>query len=139
MDPSVLISAENRDVEQLRVFIEQTTSEIFSKLQNDFECQEEVIEGFANDKDPGVVKAQKKADKNEERLIVAKARQDAAYNRYDATVEVTSKTVASCGRSATGKAVDEALKLNDKKLLKRKLKEPDEWKDHKGKTHVVHL
>ncbi len=51
MDPSELISAENIDVEQLRVFIEQTTAEV-SKLQNDFERQEDVVEGFANDKDP---------------------------------------------------------------------------------------
>ncbi len=52
---------------------------------------------------------------------------------------MTNKTVASCVRSATGKAIDEASKLNDKKLLKRKPKEPDEWKYHKGKTHVMHL
>ena len=31
------------------------------------------------------------------------------------------------------------VKVEDNKLLKRKLREPDEWKDHSGKTHVKHL
>ena len=138
MDASDLISAENRDVELLRLFVEQTTAEV-SKLQNDFERQEEIVDTFANDKDVGAVKAQKKADKIEERLIAAKSRQDAAYSRFSATVEQTSKTVASVVRSASGKAAEEASKPSDRKFLKRKLKEPDEWKDHKGKTHTVHL
>jgi hypothetical protein len=29
--------------------------------------------------------------------------------------------------------------VEDNKLLKRKLREPDEWKDPSGKTHVLHL
>ena len=29
--------------------------------------------------------------------------------------------------------------MEESKLLKRKLREPDEWKDHSGKTHVKHL
>ena len=32
-----------------------------------------------------------------------------------------------------------ASKVEDNKLLKRKLKEPDEWKDRSGKTRVKHL
>jgi hypothetical protein len=30
-------------------------------------------------------------------------------------------------------------KEKDNKSMKRKLKEPDEWKDHVGKTHLKHV
>jgi hypothetical protein len=40
-------------------------------------------------------------------------------------------------KKASEKQVD--AKANDNKFLKRKLKEPDEWKDHTGKTHRKHL
>jgi hypothetical protein len=52
---------------------------------------------------------------------------------------VSNNTVASCARSVSGKGVDEVAKPNDKKILKRKLKEPGEWKDNKGKTPNVQL
>jgi len=35
--------------------------------------------------------------------------------------------------------IKEAAKIEDGKLLKRKLKEPDEWVNHAGKTHQKHL
>ena len=69
--------------------------------------------------------AQTKADKLETRLIAAMARQDAAYNRYAATVESVNKTTAVVSKSAAGKG-KEAAKIEDGKLLKRKLKEPAE-------------
>jgi hypothetical protein len=47
-----------------------------------------------------------------------------AYNRYAATVESTNKTVVVIARKTSDKEVD--TKANDNKLLKRKLKEPDE-------------
>jgi len=49
----------------------------------------------------------------------------------------TNKTVAVIARKASDKDVD--AKANDGKFPKRKLKEPDEWKDHTGKTHKKHL
>ena len=54
------------------------------------------------------------------------ARQDAAYNRYAATVESVNKRTAVVSKSAAGKGKDEAAKTEDGKLPKRKLKEPEE-------------
>jgi hypothetical protein len=86
----------------------------------------------------GFTTAQARVDKLEARLIAAKARQEAAYNMHAATIESTNKTVvvASKAPASSSKA---AAKIEDNKLLKRKLREPDEWKDHAGNTHVKHL
>ena len=86
----------------------------------------------------GFITAQTKADKIEARLIAAKARQEADYNRYAATIESTNKAVVGASKAAdsSSKAV---VKVDDNKLLKRKLREPDRWKDPSGKTHVQHL
>jgi len=73
----------------------------------------------------------------EARLIAARARQKTTYNRYAATIESAGKTAIVLARSANDKEVD--TKVNDNKLLKRKLKEPDEWKGHTGKTYRRHL
>ncbi len=62
------------------------------------------------------------------------ARQYAAHSRYVATAEPVNKTVAVASKGAAGKG-KEAAKIEDGKLLKRKLKEPDEWVDHASKTH----
>jgi hypothetical protein len=70
-------------------------------------------------------------------LVDARARQETAYNRYIATVESTNTTVVVIAKKAYDKEVD--AKANDNKFVKRKLKEPDEWKDHTGKTHRKHL
>ena len=84
------------------------------------------------------VAAQTKADKIEARLIAAKARQEASYNKYAATIKSTNK--AGVGASKASASSSKAVaKVEDNKLLKRKLREPDEWKDHSGKTNVKHL
>ena len=75
-------------------------------------------------------------------MIAAKLRLDAAYNRFTATVESANKTAASFAKasaSTLGPSSASQSKEKDNKLLKRKLKEPDEWKDNAGKTHVKHL
>jgi len=86
----------------------------------------------------GFVAAQTKADKFEARLIATKARLEAAYNRYAATIKSTNKAVVGASK-ALASSLKAAAKVEDNKLLKRKLREPDEWKDHSGKTHVKHL
>ena len=134
--PEALL-AENRDVEQLRSFIDGVTSEVAAGLQAKFDNQEELVEAFGDDETAvGLVAAKTKLDKAEERLIAAKLRLDGAYNRFTATVESKNKTVASFAKasgSASGSAKE--VKDTDSKFLKRKLKEPDEWKDSSGKTH----
>jgi hypothetical protein len=70
----------------------------------------------------GYASAVVKADKFEARLIAARAHKETACNRYAATIESTNDK-------------EGGSKVNDNKFRKRKLKEPDEWKDHKGKTH----
>ena len=85
-----------------------------------------------------LVAAQTKADKIEARLIAAKARQEAACNRYAATIESTNKVVVGASKATTSSS-KAAAKVEDNKLLKRKPREPDEWKDHSGKIHVKHL
>jgi hypothetical protein len=75
-------------------------------------------------------------------LIAAKLRLDGAYNRFAATVESANKTAASFAKaSASTPRPSSASQSIEKanKLLKHKLKEPDEWKDNAGKTHVKHL
>jgi hypothetical protein len=80
-----------------------------------------------------------KADKIAMRLIAAKARQEAAYNMYAATIESTNKTVVGASKATTSSS-KAAAKVEDNKPLKRTLpREPDEWKDHSGKARVKHL
>ena len=87
MEASTSFYAENRDIEQLRTFVDQTTAEA-ADLRNKFERQEELVEAFGEVVNAlGAKLAQIKAVKLETRLIAAMARQDAAYNRYAATVE----------------------------------------------------
>ena len=61
---------------------------------------------------PGAKLAQTRADKLETRLIAAMARQEAAYNRYIATVESVNKTTAVVSKSAAGKK-KEAAEIKD--------------------------
>ena len=49
-----------------------------------------------------------------------------------------NKTTAVVSKSAAGKG-KEAAKIEDGKLRKRRLKDPDEWVDNAGKTHQKHL
>ena len=86
----------------------------------------------------GFVATQTKADEIEARLIAAKARHEAAYNRYATTIESTNKAVVRAAK-ASASASKAAAKVEDNKLLKRKFWESEEWKDHSGKTHVKHL
>jgi len=65
-------------------------------------------------------------------LVAAIARQETAYYRYAATVESMNTMVAVIARKASDKEVD--AKADDNKFPTRKLKDPDEWKDHTGKT-----
>ena len=83
---------------------------------------------------PGAKLAHARADKLETRLIAVMTRQEPAYNRYTVTVESVNKTTAVVSKSAAGKG-KESAKIEDGKILKRKLKEPDEWVDNAGKTH----
>jgi hypothetical protein len=109
------MSTENRKVEQLRVFILETTAE-FADARNKFQHQEDLVDAFNGDATaPGYAAALVRADKFEARLVVARARQKTAYNSYAATVESTSKTVVVIARKATDKEVD--AKANDNKLL----------------------
>ena len=64
-------------------------------------------------------------------------RQETTYNRYAVTVESTNKTVAVITKKTSDKEVK--AKANDNKFPKRELKEPDEYKDHTGKTHRKHV
>jgi hypothetical protein len=138
MDPSTSFFAENRDIEHLRTFVDQTIADA-ADLRNKFERQEELVETFGEEVNaPGAKLARTRANKLETRLIAAMARQDAAYNRYAATVGSVNKTTVVVSKSAAGKG-KETAKTEDGKLLKRKLKEPDEWVDSAGKTHQKHL
>jgi hypothetical protein len=70
--------------------------------QNRFEHEEELVDTFGGDvTDVGFVAAQAKADKLEACLVAAKGRQDAAYNKYAATIESTNKTVTIFAKSAS--------------------------------------
>ncbi len=111
------MSAENREVEQLHAFIDETIDEV-AEVRNNFNHQEDLVEAFnGDDTATGYVAAFAGADKFE-------SRPETAYNRYVSTVESTNKMVAVIARKASDKEVD--VKANDNKLLKRKLKEPDE-------------
>ena len=112
-------------------------------MHGKFDHQEIVLEAFGDE--PAAVEsaaAKKKIDKFEERLIVAKLRLDRAYNKFAATVESKNKTVASIVKdsgSSQGTSSASHPKERNIMLLKRKLKEQDERKDHAGKTRVKHL
>ncbi len=78
MEPSTSFSAENRDIEQLRTFVDHTTTEA-AALRNKFERQEELVEAFGEEVNAlGAKPAHARADKLETRLIAMMARQDAA-------------------------------------------------------------
>jgi len=131
-------SISDRNIEQLLAFVDQTTAEGAS-LQNKVDHREELVDAFNGDAtSAGFVVTNTKADKIEVRLIAAKARQEAAYNMYAATIESTNKAVVGSSKATTSSS-KAAAKVEDNKLLKKKLREPDEWKDHSGKTHVKHL
>ena len=128
MASSAVNSVTNRNIDQLLAFVDQTTAEV-ATLQNKFDQQDELVDAFGGDATAvGFVAAQAKADKIETRLIAAKARQEAAYNRYAATIESTNKTVVGTSKAAASSS-KAAAKVEDNKLLKRKLREPDERKD----------
>ena len=99
-------------------------------MQDKFEYREAFHEAFGDHPTTfGVAAAKAKLDKCEERFIVAKSRQDAAYNRFTATVESKKKTVATYAKASSAQpASTDANKLKgegrDNKYLKRKLKEP---------------
>ena len=57
---------------------------------------------------------------------------------YAATIESTNKAVVGTSKAASSSSKAVA-KVEDNKLLKRKLREPDKWKNHSSKTHVKHL
>ena len=57
---------------------------------------------------------------------------------YAATIESTNKAVVGASKAATTSS-RAAANVEDNTLLKRNLRERDEWKDHSGKTHVKHL
>ena len=138
MASSAANSVQDRNIEQLLMFVDQTTAEV-ATAQQKFDDQDELLDAFAGDATAeGFAATSAKADKLEARLIAAKARQEAAYNRYAATIESTNKTVvvASKASASSSKA---AARVEENKLLKRKLREPDEWKDSSGKTHNVNL
>jgi hypothetical protein len=127
------MSTENREVEQLRAFIDETIAEV-ADARNKFSHREDLVDAFQGDAAAvGYAVAMARADKFKARLVAARARHETAYNRYAATVESTNKTVAVIARKASDKDAD--TKASDNKFLKRKLNEPDEWKDHTGKTH----
>ncbi len=94
------ISAENRDVEQLRGFVDEVTREVAS-LQTKFDHQEELLEIFGDtSKAVGAVAAKTRLDKCEERMIAAKLRLNGAYTRFAATVESANKTAASFAKAS---------------------------------------
>jgi hypothetical protein len=131
-------SITDMNIDQLLVFVDQTTAEV-AFLQNKLDHQEELVDAFNGDATAaGFVAAQTKADKIEARLIAAKARLETAYNRYAATIESTNKAVVGASKATASSSKADA-KVEDSKLLKRKLREPNEWKGQSGKTHVKHL
>ena len=139
MDLLKMNSMQNRDVEQMRAFLDQMIAEVAICENNKFDQQhEELVEAFGGDSTAkGFLEAYDRANKLEARLVAAKTRQDAAFNMYAATIESTNKTVAIFAKSAA-KGSEDTTKAPDGKFLKRKLKEPDEWKDSSGKTHRTH-
>jgi hypothetical protein len=122
MNLSDAISAENRDVEQLRGFIDEVTREV-AVLQGKFDHNEELVEVFGDDPAKfGAAAAKKKLDKLEERLIAAKLRLDGAYNMFAATFESKNTTVASIAKasnSTQGTSSASHSKEKDNKFLKR--------------------
>ena len=133
MEASTSFSAENRDIEKVRTFVDQTTSEA-ADLRNKFERQEELVEAFGEEVNaPGAKLAHARADKLETRLIAAMGRQDAAYNRSVATVELVNTTTAVVSKNAAGKR-KEAAKIKDGNLLKRNVVNAQLHKHKQGKV-----
>ena len=106
-------------------------------MQDKFDYHEAMHEAFGDDPTTaGVEVAKAKLDQCEERLIAAKSQQDAAYNRYAATLESCAKVSTPPSSSDEGKSKE---RERDNRSMKGKLKEPDERKDHAGKTHLKHM
>jgi len=129
------MSAENREVEQLRAFIDETTAEV-AEARNKFSHQEDLVDAFNGDATAvGYVAAIARADKFKARLVAARARQETSYNREATNVESTNKTVTVIARKASDEEVD--AKANDNKFLKRKLKHTKPFTRHT--THIKQL
>ena len=65
-----------------------------------------------------------------------------AYNMFASAVESANKTAASFAKASASTSWPSSAsqsKEKDNELLRRKLMEPDEWKDNAGMTHVKHL
>ena len=78
-------SVDNREVEQLSAFIDETIAEV-AKAKNKFSHQEDLVDVFNGDANAvGYAAAIAITDMFEARLVAAKARQEVAYNRYAAT------------------------------------------------------
>ncbi len=78
MDPLAANSMQNRDSEQLRAGVDQTTTEV-AICQNNFDQQEELVEAFGGDSiAKGFPEAYDRVNKLEARLVAEKTRQDVA-------------------------------------------------------------
>ncbi len=78
MDPSAALSTKNREVEQLRAFVDETTAEV-ADVRDEFKHQEDLVEAYGGDATAvGFAAAVARADKLEARLVAARARQETA-------------------------------------------------------------
>ena len=137
MDPSTSMTVANKEVEQLRASIDETSAEV-AEASNKFSHQEDLVDAFNdNAVAVGYAAAIVIADKFEARMVAARARHETTYNRYAATIKSTNKTVTVIARKAFDEEVD--AKANDNKFPKTKLKEPNERKDHTGQNQRKHL
>ncbi len=76
MDPSTSISVENREVEQLRDFIDETTTEV-AEARNKFKHQEELVDAYNGDANAtSYAPAEARVEKFEARLITARVRHE---------------------------------------------------------------
>jgi len=108
------ISDENSHVDQLRSFVDEVTREVVI-MQDKFDHHEALHEAFGDDPTVvGLAATKAKLGKCEERLIAAKSRQDAAYNRYVAALESRNKTAASCAKAAAPPSSSDGVKSKEK-------------------------
>jgi hypothetical protein len=112
MASSAVSFISDMNIEQLMAFVDQTTAEV-ATLQDKFDHQEELVVAFNGDAiAAGLVATNTKADKIETRIIAAKARQEAAYNKYAATIESTNKAVVETSK-ATPSSPKATAKVED--------------------------